>query len=231
MNPKRIQTSKQRNSNIFTSPTRHFSDSNSLDEASSIASWKKLRAAITIFFFVMLVSTSQLQAQFQEPDIKKVSNEDVAQFQQQFKDIKWTGQGFNYNELDRVPAIELRARLESVYGAPTKTIENIVERGKLRAGKAIQFEYWFIVDGEIPMMILDLDGPFADGLVYVGASRFIDLMPAVKRTFTRDLLESEPKAYVDYFYSPEREQWYEVRYQDGEYTKKEIDKPSHIRLY
>jgi hypothetical protein len=189
------------------------------------------KIAIAVFFLIMLVSTSNSNAQFEEPVIKKVSTEDAAAFEAEFKDIKWTGQGFNYNELDRVPAIELRARLESVFGEPTKTIEDIVERGKLRAGKAIQFEYWFIVDGEIPMMILDLDGPFADGLVYVGASRYIDLMPAVKRSLTRQLLETEPKAYIDYFFSPEREQWYEVRYQNGEYTKKEVDKPSHIRLY
>lgn len=189
------------------------------------------KTAVAVFFLIMLVSTSTANAQFEEPVIKKVSTEDAAAFEAEFKDIKWTGQGFNYNELDRVPAIELRARLESVFGEPTKTIEDIVERGKLRAGKAIQFEYWFIVDGEIPMMILDLDGPFADGLVYVGASRYIDLMPAVKRSLTRQLLETEPKAYLDHFYSPEREQWYEVRYQNGEYTKKEVDKPSHIRLY
>lgn len=189
------------------------------------------KTALAVFFLIMLVSTSNVNAQFEEPVIKKVSTEDAAAFEAEFKDIKWTGQGYNYNELDRVPAIELRARLESVFGEPTKTIEDIVERGKLRAGKAIQFEYWFIVDGEIPMMILDLDGPFADGLVYVGASRYIDLMPAVKRSLTRQLLETEPKAYIDYFYSPEREQWYEVRYQNGEYTKKEVDKPSHIRLY
>ena len=189
------------------------------------------KTAVAVFFLIMLVSTYNVNAQFEEPVIKKVSTEDAAAFEAEFKDIKWTGQGFNYNELDRVPAIELRARLESVFGGPTKTIEDIVERGKLRAGKAIQFEYWFIVDGEIPMMILDLDGPFADGLVYVGASRYIDLMPAVKRSLTRQLLETEPKAYIDYFYSPEREQWYEVRYQNGEYTKKEVDKPSHIRLY
>lgn len=190
--------------------------------------WK---TAIAVFFFIMLVSTSNINAQFEEPVIKKVSIKDAAVFEAEFKDIKWTGQGFNYNQLDRVPAIELRARLESVFGEPTKTIEDIVERGKLRAGKAIQFEYWFIVDGEIPMMILDLDGPFADGLVYVGASRYIDLMPAVKRSLTRQLLETEPKAYIDYFYSPEREQWYEVCYQNGVYTKKEVDKPSYIRLY
>ncbi len=189
------------------------------------------RKAIAIFFLIMFLSSSNIHAQFEEPEIKKVSTEDAAVFEAEFKDIKWTGQGFNYNELDRVPAIELRARLESVFGNPTKTIEDIVEFGKLRAGKAIQFEYWFIVDGEIPMMILDLDGPFADGLVYVGASRYIDLMPAVKRSLTRQLLEAEPKAYLDYFFSPERQQWYEVRYHYGKYTKKEVDKPSQIRLY
>ena len=197
-------------------------------ESSSLSTFK---VAVAVFFLIMVVSTSNIYAQFEEPVIKKVSTEDAAEFEATFKNIKWTGQGFNYNELDRVPAIELRARLESVFGSPTKTIEDIVKGGKLRAGKAIQFEYWFVVDGEIPMMILDLDGPFADGLVYVGASRFIDLMPAVKRSLTKHLLEAEPKAYLDYFYSPEREQWYEVRYQDGEYTKIEVDKPSHIRLY
>jgi|GEM_PF-477162 hypothetical protein len=197
-------------------------------ESSSLFTFK---VAVAVFFLIMVVSTSNIYAQFEEPVIKKVSTEDAAEFEATFKNIKWTGQGFNYNELDRVPAIELRARLESVFGSPTKTIEDIVQGGKLRAGKAIQFEYWFVVDGEIPMMILDLDGPFADGLVYVGASRFIDLMPAVKRSLTKHLLEAEPKAYLDYFYSPEREQWYEVRYQDGEYTKIEVDKPSHIRLY
>ena len=139
MDVKRLHTSSRSNSNRLQ-VMEDRCDTYSLFGASNPLSWKKLRTAITIFFFVMLVSTSQVHAQFEEPDIKKVSSEDVTQFQQQFKDIKWTGQGFNYNELDRVPAIELRARLESVYGAPTKTIEDIVERGKLRAGKAIQFE-------------------------------------------------------------------------------------------
>jgi hypothetical protein len=40
-------------------------------------------------------------------------------------------------------------------------------------------------------MILDLDGPFENGLVYVGASRYIDLMPQVKRTLNRMLMGDE----------------------------------------
>lgn len=191
---------------------------------------KDLKKNLILFFMLMVLLTSQAEAQFEEPDIVKIETENAASFEKQFADIKWTGQGFNYNSLDRIPAIEIRARLQSVYGDPTKKVEDLVEKGKLRAGKAIQFEYWFVIDGEIPMMVLDLDGPFADGLVYVGASRYIDRMPEVKRTMTRELTESEPRTYTDYFYSPERYQWYKVSYSDGTYTKEEIDQPPHIKL-
>lgn len=186
-----------------------------------------------LFFFIMMVMISTAaQAQFEEPVIKKVENtkEARAEFQSQFGDIKWTGQGFNYNELDRMPAIEIRAVLQSKYGDPTQTVEDIIEKdGYLRDGKSIQFEYWFIIDGYIPMMVLDLEGPFDNGLVYVGASRYVDLMPQVKRTLTKELREASPKEYVDYFYSPERGQWYKVSYEAGEYKKEEIKKPSHIK--
>lgn len=191
---------------------------------------KHLKKNLILFFMLMVILTSSAKAQFEEPEILKIETENAASFEQKFADIKWTGQGFNFNSLDRMPAIEIRARLQSVYGDPTKTVEDLVEKGSLRAGKAIQFEYWFIIDGKIPMMVLDLDGPFADGLVYVGASRYIDLMPEVKRTLTRKLTESEPKTYTDYFYSPERYQWYKVTYANGVYKKEEIDQPSHIKI-
>jgi hypothetical protein len=189
-----------------------------------------LKQQLLLFFVLMVLLTSSAIAQFDEPQIIKIEGANAAEFEERFSSIKWTGQGFNYNSLDRMPAIEIRARLQSAYGDPTKTIETVMGDGEFRAGKAIQFEYWFVVNGSIPMMVLDLDGPFADGLVYVGASRYIDLMPEVKRTLTRTVTEAEPKEYTDYFFSPEREQWYKVSYKDGDYTKEEIDKPSTIRM-
>ncbi|SMO48201.1 hypothetical protein [Gracilimonas mengyeensis] len=188
------------------------------------------KVAFFFVFMLMLAQTTSVQAQFEEPEIKKVSNEERAEFQQRFSDIKWTGQGFRYNELDRMPSIEIRAVLQGAYGDPTQTVEDIIKKdGYLRDGKSIQFEYWFIVDGEIPMMILDLEGPFENGLVYVGASRYVDMMPAVKRTLTKELRNASPKEYADYFFSPERDQWYKVSYQAGEYKKEEIDQPDHIK--
>jgi hypothetical protein len=78
------------------------------------------------------------------------------------------------------------------------------------------------------MMILDLDGPFENGLVYVGASQYVDLMPQIKRTLTRKLMESdlEEGTFSDYYYSPEREQWYLVQYRNGEFNRTPIDRPS-----
>ncbi len=178
----------------------------------------------------MIMLSAATYAQFEEPEIVKVEASEKAKFQRQFADIKWTGQGFNYNRLDEIPAIEIRARMQSLYGEPTQTIEDIIGNGRYRDGKAIQFEYWFIVDGNIPLMVLDLDGPFEDGLVYVGASRYVDLMPQIKRTFTRLVTEAEPEEFVDYFYSPERDQWYKVSYSNGKYAKEEIDQPDHIKF-
>ena len=193
---------------------------------------QELAKRIVLFFIFMVMISTAAQAQFEEPEIKKVENTKEARvaFQERFSDIKWTGQGFRYNELDRMPAIEIRAVLQDVYGDPTQTVEDIIEKdGYLRDGKSIQFEYWFIIDGYIPMMVLDLEGPFEEGLVYVGASRYVDMMPAVKRTLTKELREASPKEYVDYFFSPERGQWYRVSYEAGEYKKEEIKQPSHIK--
>ncbi len=184
-----------------------------------------LLVVIALICFIPL----QAHAQFEDPDIQKVDKQDRAQFERMFADINWTGQGlYNPTTIDRIPTIELRSRLQAVYGDPTQSIGDLINERNYRPGKAVQFEYWFIIDGEIPMMILDLDGPFENGLVYVGASRYIDLMPQVKRTFTRKLMnEGDDLApFSDYFYSPERDQWYLVRYHNGEFEREMISRPA-----
>lgn len=177
---------------------------------------------------VALISFGPAFAQFEEPELRKVTKSERASFESRFADISWSGQGlYNPTTIDRIPTIELRSRLQAVFGDPTQTIGDLINNN-FRPGKAIQFEYWFIIDGEMPLMILDLDGPFENGLVYVGASRYIDRMPQVKRTLSRLLMseEGEPAEFADYFYSPEREQWYRVEYTDGEFKREMISRPA-----
>jgi len=187
---------------------------------------KRLTVVLTGILFLMMSHSAY--GQFEEPDIVKVEYSERQNFEDRFEDIKWTGQGlYNNSTIDRIPTIELRSRLQAAFGDPTQTIKDLINNN-FRPGKAIQFEYWFIIDGEMPLMVLDLDGPFANGLVYVGASRYIDLMPQVKRTLNRMLMgdEGDPAEFSDYFYSPEREQWYLVKYEDGEYSQDPISRPT-----
>ncbi|MCC5904669.1 MAG: hypothetical protein JJU13_00555 [Balneolaceae bacterium] len=182
-----------------------------------------------IFLTILLTLIGSIAyAQFEDPEIRKVEPSERNEFQQRFADINWSGQGlYNPTTIDRLPTIELRSRLQAVFGDPTQTIGDLIN-DNFRPGKAIQFEYWFIVDEQMPLMILDLDGPFENGLVYVGASRYIDLMPQVKRTLNRMLMDDEgdPVEFSDYFYSPERDQWYLVKYEDGEYKREAISRPT-----
>lgn len=184
---------------------------------------------ITILFLALSQSA---QAQFEAPEFEKVTNGERAQFQERFKDINWSGRGlYEDTALDDRQANELRARLQAVFGDPTQTLEDLINRDDFRPGKAIQFEYWFIIDGEIPMMVLDWDGPFGSGLTFAGASKYIDMMPQIKRAFSQELMSVEDLgSYQDYFYSPEREQWYMVSYKDGKYQTKEIDSPQGMTI-
>src|SRR5699024_3222237 len=130
----------------------------------------KHKRYIILVILLFLCSAITAQAQFEVPEFDKVTTSERAEFKRQFNDIKWTGQGlYNGTTIDDIQTNELRARLEAAFGAPTQTIEDLINQPNFRPGKAIQFEYWFVINDSIPLMILDIDGPFGSGLVYGGA--------------------------------------------------------------
>lgn len=189
---------------------------------------------LTVFatLTLLLCISSQSVAQFSEPEFEKVTKDKWGWFMNKIENVKLTGQGlYDKQTIDSVDTIKLRARLQAAFGEPTKTLEDLIDGERFRPGEAIQFEYWFTVDDSIPFMILDVDGPFGTGLVYGGASKYIDLMPQIKRTFSQKLMGVDsPAQFQDYFYSPEREQWFNVTYQNGEYTTEKIDSPEGMTI-
>lgn len=193
---------------------------------------KRFLTIVMVIGLVVLGLTSQAAAQFSEPEFEKVTKENWGWFMNKIENVKLTGQGlYDKQEIDSMETSKIRARLQAVFGEPTKTLEDLINGPKFRPGEAIQFEYWFTVDDSIPFMILDVDGPFGEGLVYGGASKYIDLMPQIKRTFSRKLMGvQEPAPFQDYFYSPERDQWFNVTYKDGEYNTKKIDSPDGMTI-
>lgn len=187
---------------------------------------------VLVLFLSVGVLPAAAQNLFDEPEFDKVTKTERQQFEERFSDTNWTGQGlYRSTVIDDISTHELRARLQSTFGDPTQTIEDLVNADNFRPAKAIQFEYWFVVDGKYPLMVLDVDGPFSVGLVYGGASKYIDLMPQVKRAFSKKLMEVEKLGeFQDYFYSPETEKWYNVTYQDGKFDKKVIDTPKGLEI-
>ncbi len=186
---------------------------------------------VTGWLFVAEPASAQDFDAFKESDIVKVENADAADFQRKFRNTRWTGQGMQgITDIDRIPSMELRARFQTVFGDPTQTLDDLVFKSNFRLAEAIQYEYWFIVDDEIPLMILDIDGPFANGLVYAVSVSHIDLMPQVKRALSQMLMEpTRLEDYQDIFYSPERRAWYEIKYSDGEFGYEEVPVPQRFR--
>ena len=72
-----------------------------------------------------------------------------------------TGSGFQGGTVvDQLPTSEIRSRLQAVFGDPTVTLDDFIGMENVRPGNSVQFEYWFVVNDSIPMIVLDIDGPF-----------------------------------------------------------------------
>jgi hypothetical protein len=188
-------------------------------------------AGITLFAaFTDMAQAQQVPSAFAEPVIRKVTNAERAAFQRRFGNMVMTGEGFQGNTVvDNLPTTEIRARLQKAFGDPTVRLDDFIGRSDVRPGNSIQFEYWFIVNDQIPMMVLDIDGPFTVGLVYAGSVNFVDMMPEIKRTFSRMLMNvSSMGEFQDVFYSPERNEWFNVEYQNGTYKTDKITRPARF---
>jgi hypothetical protein len=185
---------------------------------------------ILLLIITVEVATAQVPDAFRAPEFRKVENSQGAAFQRRFSDVLWTGMGMHIaTSMDHLPTSELRARFQALFGDPTMTLEHLVRKPDFRAAECVQFEYWFVVNDSIPIMILDVDGPFTSGLVFGVASRYIDIMPGIKRALSNKMMGvKEMGEYTDYFYSPERNEWYEVSYREGNFNNRKIDRPARF---
>ncbi|MDX1530775.1 MAG: hypothetical protein R3362_04550 [Rhodothermales bacterium] len=151
-------------------------------------------------------------------------------FLERFREALWTNEGMrSRTPLDTIPTPELRARLNGFYGAPTRSPLARAEVG-YTGSTFVQFEYWFVVNDSIPFVVMDVDGPFGRGLVLAGALRDKAVHAQLKRDLTRRLIERpRPMAYVDYYQSQERDQWYRTGFDGEEFYTVEIRRPRWAR--
>ncbi len=156
----------------------------------------------------------------------RVAPSEQEDFLDRFRESLWTVEGMTFRTpLDTIPTPELRARLHTHFGAPTRTA---VARGVkgFEGSSYVQFEYWFVVNDSIPFVALDIDGPYGRGLVLAGDFDHEHYLGDLKRDLTSILLGPRPlMPYVDYYQIRERNQWVRTGYDGDQYYVIEIKRP------
>ncbi|MEM1041328.1 MAG: hypothetical protein AAGI91_01750 [Bacteroidota bacterium] len=160
----------------------------------------------------------------------RVAPSEQGAFLDRFREALWTVEGMTFfTPLDTIPTPELRARLNTHFGAPTRTAVARGVRG-FEGSSFVQFEYWFVVNDSIPFVALDIDGPYGRGLVLAGDFEHKPHLGPLKRDLTAVLLRPRPlMPYVDYYQIRERNQWVRTGYDGDEYYVVEIERPRWAR--
>ncbi|HEX8297629.1 MAG TPA: hypothetical protein VF594_00600 [Rubricoccaceae bacterium] len=159
----------------------------------------------------------------------KVEPDEQGAFLERFREVFWRASDPRRLALDTTATPVVRGRLQSVFGRPTRNADALRQVG-YTGNEYVQFEYWFVVNDSIPVLLLDLDGPFGRGLLLAGSEAFADQLPLLKADLSERLFAaSGPAPFVDYYHSFERRQWYRTGYNGTEYFTVEIRPPGWVQ--
>ncbi len=174
-------------------------------------------------------------------DVQSVRKLSRAWFEEQFVGTRWAYLGSErITALDTTRTWRLRAVLESVYGRPAETV---VEKGlearekgeALNMSSSLQFGYWFVVNGTIPVVVTDVAGPLDRGLVMasdadLGEQQLRGLRAALLEPLAQAAQDASSLAeYVDLFYDAEAMRWYQAGYDGSRFRIESISTPN-LRL-
>ena len=157
---------------------------------------------------------------------RKIEAGDQGDFLDRYRETYWQavrdGRG---GVLDTTATPTLRGRLQAAFGRPTRNAD-AQRRYGYGGSEFVQFEYWFVVNDTIPLLALDLDGPFGHGLLVAGAEEQAALLPALKADLAARLGAGHRlDPYVDYYRSFEREQWFRTGYNGAEFFTAPVRRP------
>ena len=159
----------------------------------------------------------------------KVEPAEQGRFLDRYREVFWRAGNPSGLALDTTATPTLRARLQSTFGRPTRNADAVRQVG-YSGNEFVQFEYWFVVNDSIPLLLLDLDGPFGRGVLVAGAEAFADALPELRADLSRQLTDAPgPDPFVDYYHSFERRQWYRTGYNGADFFTVPIREPGWTR--
>ena len=157
---------------------------------------------------------------------EKVRPADQGPFLEQYREAFWVSAPTSGRApVDTTNTAVLRGKLQAAFGDPTRN-GDAQKRHGYGGSDHVQFEYWFAVNDTIPVLVLDLDGPFGRGLMVAADEAQAALLPALKRDLARRLAaERTPDPWLDYYHSFERGAWYRTGYNGAERFVREVRPP------
>ena len=148
-----------------------------------------------------------------EVRFRKVESSEQGAFLERFATAFWTATGSNTRRLggDAVPTLEHRGRLGFAFGAPTRNAAAQEQEG-YAGDPEVLFEYWFVVNDSIPVLVIDPAGPDGDGLLLAGRRKDVAQHPLVHEQIKAalyDVAAAQPRMapFVDYVYSRATRRW------------------------
>ena len=159
----------------------------------------------------------------------KVEPDAQGAFLARYREVFWRASDPRRLALDTTATPLIRGRLQGIFGRPTRNADALRQVG-YTGNEFVQFEYWFVVNDSIPVLLLDLDGPFGRGLLLAGSEEFADVLPVLKANLSDRLFAATgPDPFVDYYHSFERRQWYRTGYNGTEFFTVPIRAPGWVQ--
>jgi hypothetical protein len=184
----------------------------------------------------LLVATTGVDVQLaprvlEEMRWTKVAPGEERAYMYRFAEVMWTNAtALAATPVDTMATPDVRARLNTIFGMPTRT-PAVRSRSEVQGGSPyVQFEYWFAVNDTIPVVVMDRAGPFGRGLLVVGNEEHADVLGSIVEDLSRQVVATNwLMPYVDYYESEERGQWYRTGYDGTRFYVLEIDRPRWAR--
>ena len=171
-------------------------------------------------------SLAQVAATAPLPELvwRKTTPEAQGGFLEQYREVYWTSMSTRA-PIDTLGTPVLRGRLQATFGTPTRNADALRKVG-YAGSEYVQFEYWLVVNDSIPILAMDVDGPFGQGLLLAGPEAYERFLPQIKGDLSERLL-ARPGAdpYVDYYLSYERDQWFRTGYNGTDYFQRTVRQP------
>jgi hypothetical protein len=152
-------------------------------------------------------------------------------FRDRYSDVAWSyfGSGPRVNFVDTSRTRDLRARLQAQFGDPTRTFAEVYSNEWTRAPDStreepIQFAYWFVVNGSLPVRVTDVDGPQGRGLIVSTRRSHRDRLPALRAALLQPLRNVKRAPYVDYVYVEETNHFFRAGFDGQNFFRERISR-------